>query len=33
VGGPEGTEVVAVFEAIVESVNTGKAIEVNKFRS
>lgn len=33
VGGPEGTEVVAVLEAIIESVNTGKAIEVDMFRS
>lgn len=33
VGGPEGTEVIAVLESIIESVNTGKAVEVDKFRS
>ena len=31
-GGAEGLEVVAVFEAIVESVNTGKAVDVSDFR-
>ncbi|MFC1491718.1 Gfo/Idh/MocA family oxidoreductase [Nitrospinota bacterium] len=33
VGGPEGTEVVAVLEAVIESVNTGKTVEVSEFRS
>lgn len=32
VGGAEGLEVVAVFEAIVESVNAGKAVDVSDFR-
>ncbi|MEE9257879.1 MAG: Gfo/Idh/MocA family oxidoreductase [bacterium] len=31
-GGPEGIEVVAVLEAIVESVNTGQVVEVSRFR-
>jgi predicted dehydrogenase len=32
VGGAEGVEVVAVVEAIIESVNTGRAVEVSNFR-
>ena len=31
-GGPEGLEVVAVLEAIIESVNTGRAADVSDFR-
>ncbi|MEK6709034.1 MAG: Gfo/Idh/MocA family oxidoreductase [Nitrospinota bacterium] len=31
-GGPEGLEVVAVLEAIIESMNTGRAVEVAPFR-
>ena len=33
VSGPEGIEVVAVLEAVVESADTGRAVEVSKFRS
>ena len=32
VSGAEGLEVVAVLEAIIESVNTGRAVEVSNFR-
>ena len=32
VGGPEGTEVIAVLESVIESVNSGKAVEVDKYR-
>lgn len=32
VSGPEGIEVVAVLEAVVESAGTGQAVEVDKFR-
>ncbi|MFC1491516.1 Gfo/Idh/MocA family protein [Nitrospinota bacterium] len=32
-GGPEATEVVAVLEAVIESVNTGQAVDVGKFRA
>ena len=31
-GGPEGIEVVAVLEAVIESADTGQAVEVSKFR-
>jgi predicted dehydrogenase len=31
-GGPEGIEVAAVLEAIIESVSTGQVVEVSKFR-
>ena len=31
-GGPESIEVVAVLEAVIESVNSGQAVEVSKFR-
>ena len=31
-GGPEGLEVVAVLQSVIESSRTGKAIEVSTFR-